>query len=90
MNPHATCTDNTPPGFVTNRRLLISSSDAFGRIMYSYKELAELAGYTARVSDLLDTMDEVEAGKFQKQLVSSASTEENAKGKLFGPLWQGD
>ncbi|KAJ9098758.1 hypothetical protein QFC21_004406 [Naganishia friedmannii] len=45
----------------------------------NYKELAELAGYTARVSDLLDTMDEVEAGKFQKQLVSSASTEENAK-----------
>ncbi|KAJ9091085.1 hypothetical protein QFC19_009259 [Naganishia cerealis] len=68
-------------GFVTNRRLLLSSSDAFGRIMYSYKELAELAGYTARVSDLLDTMDEVEAGKFKKQLVSSASTEENAKGE---------
>ncbi|KAJ9097767.1 hypothetical protein QFC20_006113 [Naganishia adeliensis] len=66
-------------GFVTNRRLLLSSSDAFGRIMYSYKELAELAGYTARVSDLLDTMDEVEAGKFQKQLVSSAKTEDNAK-----------
>lgn len=71
-------------GFVTNRRLLLSSSDAFGRIMYSYKELAELAGYTARVSDLLDTMNEVEAGKFQKQLVSSASTEENAKGTYHG------
>jgi ATP-binding cassette subfamily D (ALD) long-chain fatty acid import protein len=70
---------------VTNRRLLLSSSDAFGRIMYSYKELAELAGYTARVSDLLDTMDEVEAGKFQKQLVSSASTEENAKGMWAFP-----
>jgi hypothetical protein len=24
-------------GFVTNRRLLLSSSDAFGRVMYSYK-----------------------------------------------------
>jgi hypothetical protein len=24
-------------GFVTNRRILLSSSDAFGRIMYSYK-----------------------------------------------------
>lgn len=66
-------------GFVTNRRLLLSSSDAFGRVMYSYKELAELAGYTARVSDLLDAMDDVKAGKYQKKLVSSASTEENAK-----------
>ncbi|KAJ7596729.1 ABC transporter transmembrane region 2-domain-containing protein [Mycena floridula] len=66
-------------GFVTNRRLLLSSSDAFGRVMYSYKDLSELAGYTARVSLLLDTMTDVRKGKFQKALVSSASSEENAK-----------
>ncbi|KAJ1034310.1 hypothetical protein NDA18_001172 [Ustilago nuda] len=64
--------------FVTNRRLLLSSSDAFGRVMYSYKEISELAGYTARVSELLDTMDAIKAGKFEKKLVSSASIEENA------------
>lgn len=64
--------------FVTNRRLLLSSSDAFGRVMYSYKELAELAGYTARVSELLDTMEDVKQGKYVKKLVSSAGTEENA------------
>lgn len=64
--------------FVTNRRLLLSSSDAFGRVMYSYKELAELAGYTARVTSLLDTMEEVKQGKYQKKLVSSAGTDENA------------
>jgi len=29
------------PGFVTNRRLLLSSSDAFGRVMYSYKVCAQ-------------------------------------------------
>ncbi|CAG8687820.1 3174_t:CDS:10, partial [Dentiscutata heterogama] len=66
-------------GFITNRRLLMSSSDAFGRIMYSYKEIAELAGYTARVSELLDVFDEVKAGRFKKQLVSSVSIEENVK-----------
>ncbi|KAF9514886.1 hypothetical protein BS47DRAFT_1372211 [Hydnum rufescens UP504] len=66
-------------GFITNRRLLLSSSDAFGRVMYSYKELSELAGYTARMSLLFDTMADVKKGKFEKALVSSASTEENAK-----------
>ncbi|KAI0274888.1 ABC transporter transmembrane region 2-domain-containing protein [Gloeopeniophorella convolvens] len=66
-------------GFVTNRRLLLSSSDAFGRVLYSYKDLSELAGYTARVATLLDTMQDTRNGKFEKALVSSASTEENSK-----------
>ena len=64
--------------FVTNRRMLLSSSDAFGRVMFSYKEITELAGYTSRVSALLDVMEDVTAGRFEKKLVSSASTEENA------------
>ncbi|KAF8912942.1 ABC transporter transmembrane region 2-domain-containing protein [Gymnopilus junonius] len=65
-------------GFVTNRRLLLSSSDAFGRVMYSYKDLAELAGYTARVSLLLNTMKDVRQGKFNKALVNNASRDENS------------
>jgi len=64
--------------FVKNRRMLLSSSDAFGRLMFSYKEITELAGYTSRVSSLLDVMEEVSAGRFEKKLVSSASIEENA------------
>ncbi|WEW56675.1 ATP-binding cassette long-chain fatty acid transporter pxa2 [Emydomyces testavorans] len=64
--------------FVTNRRMLLSSSDAFGRIMFSYKEISQLAGYTARVNSLLEVMDDVSAGRFEKKLVSSASTEGHA------------
>ncbi|KAJ2930502.1 hypothetical protein H1R20_g6598, partial [Candolleomyces eurysporus] len=66
-------------GFVTNRRLLLSSSDAFGRVMYSYKDLAELAGYTARVAELLETMEDIRKGKFEKALVSTASLEDNSR-----------
>jgi ATP-binding cassette, subfamily D (ALD), peroxisomal long-chain fatty acid import protein len=47
--------------------------------MYSYKDLSELAGYTARVSMLLDTIEDTKNGKFEKVLVSSASTEENSR-----------
>lgn len=43
-------------GFITNKRLMMSLADAGGRMMYSYKELAELAGYTSRVYNLLSVL----------------------------------
>jgi ATP-binding cassette subfamily D (ALD) long-chain fatty acid import protein len=62
-------------GFVVNKRLLVSSSDAFGRIMYSYKEIIELDGFTTRVTDLLQVFEDIEAGKFQKTLVANADVD---------------
>jgi ATP-binding cassette subfamily D (ALD) long-chain fatty acid import protein len=76
--PEASTMGDRTQSFVTNRRMLLSSSDAFGRIMFSYKEVMELAGYTSRVSSLLDVMEDIQAGKFEKKLVSSADIEENA------------
>ncbi|KAH0289666.1 hypothetical protein M436DRAFT_75850 [Aureobasidium namibiae CBS 147.97] len=73
-----TVAKNSTEAFVTNRRLLLSSSDAFGRLMFSYKEISQLAGYTSRVSTLLSVIADIEAGHFEKQLVSSASVDANA------------
>ncbi len=65
--------------FVTNRRMLLSSSDAVGRVMFSYKEITELAGYTSRVATLLTVIDDIQAGRFEKKLISSAtSSSENS------------
>lgn len=74
--------------FVKNRRLLLSSSDAFGRLMFSYKEISQLAGYTSRVSTLLAVIEDIQRGHFEKALVSSASTDANqavlsGRGELF-------
>ncbi|PHH60794.1 hypothetical protein CDD81_1145 [Ophiocordyceps australis] len=63
--------------FVTNRRMLLSASDAFGRIMFSYREVMELAGYTSRVASLLNVMDDIQTGHFEKKLVSSSDTQGN-------------
>ena len=41
-----------------------------------------MAGYTARVAEFFETMDDVEKSKYQKALVSSASIEDNAKGEF--------
>ncbi|KAI7872482.1 ABC transporter transmembrane region 2-domain-containing protein [Spinellus fusiger] len=52
-------------GFITNKRLLISLADAGGRMMYSYKELAELAGYTSRVYSLLSVLHALHASEYE-------------------------
>lgn len=44
--------------------------------MFSYKEVTELAGYTSRVATLLDVMDDIKAGRFEKTLVQDESSAE--------------
>jgi len=41
-------------------------ADAGSRIMYSYKDLAELAGYTARVAEMLTVFEDMKNGRYEK------------------------
>ncbi|GKU00851.1 peroxisomal abc transporter [Fusarium langsethiae] len=51
--------------FITNKRLMLSLADAGGRMMYSIKDLSELAGYTSRVYTLISTLHRVNADAYQ-------------------------
>lgn len=53
--------------FITNKRLMLSLADAGGRMMYSIKDLAELAGYTSRVFSLLATLHRVQADAYGRR-----------------------
>lgn len=50
--------------FITNKRLMLSLADAGGRMMYSIKDLSELAGYTSRVYTLISTLHRVHANSY--------------------------
>ena len=50
--------------FITNKRLMLSLADAGGRIMYSIKDLSELAGYTSRIYTLISTLHRVHANAY--------------------------
>lgn len=51
--------------YISNRRLLLSLADAGSRLMYSGRDLAELAGYTSRVYNLLSTLHLVNTNQLQ-------------------------
>ena len=55
---------NRMKDFITNKRLMLSLADAGGRMMYSLKDLAELAGSTSRVYTLISTLHRVHAAAY--------------------------
>ncbi|KAJ2991209.1 hypothetical protein NUW58_g2598 [Xylaria curta] len=55
---------NRMKDFITNKRLMLSLADAGGRMMYSIKDLAELAGYTSRVYTLISTLHRAHANAY--------------------------
>ncbi|KAG0318880.1 hypothetical protein BG000_004043 [Podila horticola] len=52
-------------GFITSKRLMMSLADAGGRMMYSYKEMSELAGSTLRVYNLISVLHQLQANQFE-------------------------
>ncbi|KAM9581134.1 ATP-binding cassette sub-family D member 2 [Guaruba guarouba] len=77
--------------FTTSRNLLVSAADAIERIMSSYKEVTELAGYTARVYNMFSVFDEVKRGIYRRNAViqeseNNSKNEDKAELHIEGPL----
>lgn len=56
-------------------RMLVNLATAVGRLVLAGRELTRLAGFTARVTELIRVLDDLNAGKYERTMVT---TSENA------------
>ena len=73
--------------FIINKRLMLSLADAGGRMMYSIKDLSELAGYTSRVYTLISTLHRVHASAYYPP--RGTSPEPYSLNDILGTLHRG-
>jgi ATP-binding cassette subfamily D (ALD) long-chain fatty acid import protein len=67
--------------FITNKRLMNNLADAGGRVMYSYKELSELAGFTHRVYSMFEVFEDLRNNRY---LDTSSSSQKYTIGSQNG------
>jgi ATP-binding cassette subfamily D (ALD) protein 3 len=62
--------------YVRNSSLLINLSKAIGRIVVSYKDVQNLAGYTTLIHELDEVLDDLDNGKYRRSVVKGEEGKE--------------
>jgi len=55
---------------VRNSSLLINLAKAIGRIVVSYKEIQNLAGYTTLINEMDEVLEDLGNGKYKRVMVT--------------------
>ncbi|XP_063873929.1 ATP-binding cassette sub-family D member 3-like isoform X2 [Scylla paramamosain] len=58
-------------------RMLVKLAEAIGRLVLAGRELTRLAGFTARVQELLTVLKELNVGQYQRTMVENRASSDN-------------
>jgi len=62
---------------------LLNLATAVGRLVLAGRELTRLSGFTSRVVELITVLDDINKGKYERTMVSSATTQGNSNAPKF-------
>lgn len=60
-----------PQDYYRSGRMLVKLAEAIGRLVLAGRELTRLAGFTARVQELLTVLKELNTGLYQRTMVEN-------------------
>ncbi|XP_068437955.1 ATP-binding cassette sub-family D member 3a isoform X1 [Clinocottus analis] len=63
-------------------RMLLRMSQALGRIVLAGRDMTRLSGFTTRITELMKVLKELNAGKYERTMVSQQENVSNAAEKL--------
>lgn len=61
--------------YYTYGRMLVKLAEAIGRLVLAGREMTRLAGFTARVTEIKVVLDDINAGKYERTMVSDVKDE---------------
>lgn len=61
--------------------MLVKLAEAIGRLVLAGREMTRLAGFTARVTDLMAVLKDINLGNYQRTMVEDNTNGTNAIGK---------
>ncbi|XP_030254221.1 ATP-binding cassette sub-family D member 3a isoform X1 [Sparus aurata] len=64
-------------------RMLLRMSQALGRIVLAGREMTRLSGFTARITELMKVLKELNAGKYERTMVSQQEKESDDAKKIL-------
>ncbi|MBN3296668.1 ABCD3 protein, partial [Amia calva] len=63
-------------------RMLLRMSQALGRIVLAGREMTRLAGFTARITELMKVLNELNSGRYERTMVSQHDRESETSEKI--------
>ena len=68
--------------YVRNSSILINLAKAIGRIVVSYKDLQNLAGYTTLISEMDEVLTDLKNGRFKRTQVTEGKADDGGSTKI--------